>query len=199
MSRLWMSAKSKSSLLARVFLAGIMLAGCERSEPPAAEAVRPVRTQVISLQHIELVGAFPGEVRPRVESALAFQVGGKLVQRLVQAGDTVKAGQVLARIDPQDLELAESAARAELAAAEVERSRTAADLARYSQLRESGFISKAEFDQRKAAHDAAIARTAQARAALQGQSNRAEYSVLHAEADGVVTGVDAEVGQVVAA
>jgi RND family efflux transporter MFP subunit len=154
---------------------------------------------VISLQQIELVGAYPGEVRPRIESTLAFQVGGKLVQRRVQPGDPVKAGQVLARLDPQDLELAESAARAELAAADVERSRAAADLARFSQLRDSGFISKAEFDQRKAAHDAAVARVAQARASLRGQSNRAEYSVLQADADGVVTGVDAEIGQVVAA
>lgn len=182
-----------------VVLAGIVLAGCQRSEPPAVETVRPVRTQVISLQQIELVGAFPGEVRPRIESTLAFQVGGKLAQRLVQPGDAVRAGQVLARIDPQDLELAESAARAELAAAEVERSRAAADLARFSRLRDSGFISNAEFDQRKAAHDAAVARVAQARASLKGQSNRAEYSVLHADADGVVTGVDVEVGQVVAA
>nr|MBF0684934.1 efflux RND transporter periplasmic adaptor subunit [Pseudomonas sp.] len=200
MSGFWVRVRPKfrfPTLL--VVLVGIVLAGCDRSEPPATETIRPVRTQVISLQQIELVGAYPGEIRPHIESTLAFQVGGKLVQRLVQAGDAVKAGQVLARIDPQDLELAESAARAELAAAEVERSRTAADLARYSELRESGFISKAEFDQRKAAHDAAVARVAQARAALKGQSNRADYSVLHADADGVVTGVDAEVGQVVGA
>ena len=199
MSGFRVCARPSPRLLAVVVFVGMVLAGCQRSEPPATEAARPVRTQVISLQQIELVGAYPGEIRPRIESTLAFQVGGKLVQRLVQPGDTVRAGQVLARIDPQDLELAESAARAELAAAEVERSRAAADLARFSQLRDSGFISQAEFDQRKAARDAAAARVAQARASLKGQSNRAEYSVLHADADGVVTGVDAEVGQVVAA
>ena len=199
MSGFWVRARPKPRLLAAIVIVGIILAGCQRDEPPAAEAVRPVRTQVISLQQIELVGAYPGEVRPRIESDLAFQVGGKLAQRLVQPGDAVKAGQVLARVDPQDLELAESAARAELAAADVERSRAAADLARFSQLRDSGFISKAEFDQRKAAHDAAVARVAQARASLKGQSNRAEYAVLQADADGVVTGVDAEVGQIVAA
>jgi len=199
MSGFWVRARPKPRLLAAIVIVGIVLAGCQRDEPPAAEAVRAVRTQVISLQQIELVGAYPGEVRPRIESDLAFQVGGKLAQRLVQPGDAVKAGQVLARVDPQDLELAESAARAELAAADVERSRAAADLARFSQLRDSGFISKAEFDQRKAAHDAAVARVAQARASLKGQSNRAEYAVLQADADGVVTGVDAEVGQIVAA
>ena len=160
MSGFWVRVRPEFRFTTLLLLVGIIVAGCNRSEPPATETVRPVRTQVISLQQIELVGAYPGEVRPHIESTLAFQVGGKLVQRLVQAGAVVKAGQVLARIDPQDLELAESAARAELAAAEVERSRTAADLARFSQLRESGFISKAEFDQRKAAHDAAVARVA---------------------------------------
>lgn len=199
MSGFWVHARPSSRLLAAIVLVGVALVGCKRSEPPVAEAVRPVRTQVISLQQIELVGAYPGEVRPRIESTLAFQVGGKLVQRLVQPGDPVKAGQMLARVDPQDLELAESAARAELTAADVERARAAADLARFSQLRDSGFISKAEFDQRKAAHDAAVARVAQARASLRGQSNRADYAVLQADAAGVVTGVDAEVGQVVAA
>ncbi len=199
MSGFWVHARPRLQLLAAITFVGIFLAGCQRDESPATEAARPVRTQVISLQQIELVGAYPGEIRPRIESTLAFQVGGKLVQRLVQPGDAVKVGQVLARIDPQDLELAESAARAELAAAKVERSRAAADLARFSQLRDSGFISQAEFDQRKAVHDAAAARVAQARASLKGQSNRAEYSVLHADANGVVTGVDAEVGQVVAA
>ncbi len=177
----------------------LLIAGCSPDEPASAEVVRPVRTEVLTLRQIDLIGVFPGEVRPRIESQLAFQVGGKLVERLVQVGDQVKSGQVLARIDPQDLELAETAARAELAAAEVERSRTGADLARYTRLRESGFISKAEFDQRRAAHDAATARAAQARAALKGQSNKAEYSILHADADGVVTAVDAEVGQVLAA
>lgn len=180
-------------------LLAMLLAACSPDQPEAVELARPVRSEVLTLQTIDLIGVFPGEVRPRIESTLAFQVGGKLVQRLVQAGDNVTAGQVLARLDPQDLELAEAAARAELNAAEVERARTGADLSRYTRLRESGFISQAEFDARRAAHDAAVARSAQARAALKGQSNRAEYAVLHADADGVVTAVNAEVGQVVAA
>lgn len=189
--------------LLRVSLAAtalaVLLAGCERAAPVAEEPARPVRTLVLAPQTVDVVGVFPGEIRPRVESRLAFQIGGRLVERRVQAGDTVAAGQPLARVDPQDLELAESAARAELAAAEVESRRTAADLTRYRKLVDSGFISSAEFDQRKAAHDAAQARVAQARAGLRTRANQADYAVLRSDGAGVVTGVDAEVGQVVSA
>ncbi|GAA5234681.1 efflux RND transporter periplasmic adaptor subunit [Verticiella sediminum] len=177
----------------------VLLSGCERNAAVAEIPPRPVRTLVLAEQAVDVVGVFPGEVRPRVESRLAFQIGGRLVERLVQAGDTVAAGQPLARVDPQDLELAAAAARAELAAAEVESRRTGADLTRYGKLRESGFISAAELDQRKAAHDAAQARVAQARAGLRTRANQAEYAILRSDAAGVVTGVDAEVGQVVSA
>lgn len=177
----------------------LALAGCQPEAAVAPEAVRPVRTQLVSPETLDVVGVFPGDVRPRVESRLAFQISGRLAQRDVQLGDTVMAGQALARVDPQDLELAEAGARAELAAAQVEASRTDADLQRYSRLRDSGFISQAEFDQRRAARDAAAARVAQARAGLKARANQSDYAVLRADADGVVTGVDAEVGQVVSA
>lgn len=180
-------------------LLAVALAGCKGEPPAAAEVVRPVRTQVLDPAVVDAVGVFPGEVRPHRESLLGFQVSGKLVERGVQRGDVVRKGQVLARIDPQDLGLAESAARAELAAAEADRIRTSADLARYSKLFEAGFISKAEFDQRRAAQAAAEARSAQAKAGLQVRANQAEYAVLRADVDGLVTGVEAEVGQVVAA
>ncbi|MCK9510480.1 MAG: efflux RND transporter periplasmic adaptor subunit [Pigmentiphaga sp.] len=177
----------------------LSLLACGKSEAPVAEAVRPVRTWVVQPQQVDAVGAFPGEVRPQVESPLGFRVSGKLIERLVQQGDDVMAGQLLARLDPQDLQLAESAARAQLSAAEVEAARTRGDFQRFSRLRESGFISSAEFDARKAAYDAAQASVEQARANLASRRNQSEYTALRADADGVVTGVDAEVGQVVSA
>lgn len=186
-------------LRAAAVLLALALAGCEGELAATSEIVRPVRTQVLVPTVVDVVGVFPGEIRPHRESRLGFQVNGKLVERNVQLGDSVQQGQVLARLDPQDLGLAESAARAELAAAEADRIRTSADLARYTKLFEAGFISKAEFDQRRAAQAAAEARSAQARAGLQVRTNQAEYAVLRADADGLVTGVDAEVGQVVAA
>lgn len=179
--------------------ASVLLAACQGDVAPPPEAVRPVRTQLVSPEVLDVVGVFPGDVRPRVESRLAFQISGRLAERGVQLGDTVSAGQALARVDPQDLELAEAGARAELAAAQVEAGRTDADLQRYTRLRETGFISQAEFEQRRAARDAAAARVAQARAGLRARTNQSDYAVLRADADGVVTGVDAEVGQVVSA
>ncbi len=177
----------------------LAVAGCQRQLPPEEDIVRPVRTQRVAPEALDVVGVFPGDVRPRVESRLAFQIGGRLAERNVQLGDVVSAGQVLARVDPQDLELAETAARAELTAAQVDAARTDADLQRYAKLRETGFISQAEFDQRRAARDGAAARVAQARAGLRARSNQSEYAVLRADAAGVVTGVDAEIGQVVSA
>src|SRR5690606_28160538 len=134
----------------RVFVSGLavcaalLLSACQKEAPDAGDTRRPVRTQVLEASQINMIGIFPGEVRPHRESLLGFQVGGKLVDRRVQLGDTVQSGQVLARIDPEDLGLAESAARAELAAAEADRGRLAADLARYTKLFEAGFISQAE-------------------------------------------------------
>lgn len=175
------------------------LVGCQRAEVPAAEPVRPVRTQVVVPQPVALVGAFPGQVQPQVESPLGFRVAGKVVERAVQRGDAVVPGQLLARLDAEDLRLAESAARAQLAAAEVELARTRGDLQRFTRLRQSGFISSAEFDARQAAYDGSRAAVEQARANLAARRNQTEYAELRAESAGFVTAIDAEIGQVVAA
>lgn len=175
------------------------LVACKPAPVAEEDPPRPVRTQLLQPQAIELVGAFPGQVKPKVESPLGFRVGGKLIERTVQRGDTVEAGQLLARLDAEDLQLAEQAAQAQLAAAEVEYARTRGDFQRFSRLRDSGFISSAEFEARKAAYDAAQAAVQQARANLSGRSNQTQYAELRADAPGVVTGIDAEIGQVVAA
>ena len=175
------------------------LTACKDKAPAEAEVLRPVRTLVLEAGDVNLVGEFPAEIRPRVDSALGFRVAGKILERRVQAGQEVKRGQVLARIDASDLRLNESASRAQLAAAEVDRKQKQADLARYDELRRKGFISAAEFESRRTAAEASQAQYEQARAGLSVQTNQADYAVLTAPADGVVTSVDAEVGQVVAA
>ncbi|WP_187395157.1 efflux RND transporter periplasmic adaptor subunit [Pigmentiphaga aceris] len=180
-------------------LALIVLAACSRETPVAPEPPRPLRTLVLHAQQINLVGEFPGQVQPRVESGLGFQVAGRIVARSVQLGQRVKRGDILARIDPADLRLAENSARAQLSAAEVDRKQAQADLVRYRELRDRGFISAAEFERRQATVDAAIARSAQATAGLDAQRNQSAYTSLKATADGVVTGIDAEAGQVVSA
>lgn len=175
-----------------------LLAGCGKEEP-RTEEVRPVRAiQLAAGSGGERV-EFSGDVRPRYESRLGFRVGGKIVERRVDVGANVKDGQVLMRLDPQDLRLAEAQARATLRAAETERDLAQADYKRHQNLRAQNFVSQAVLDAKQAALRAAQANVDAARAGFRGQSNQAGYANLESDADGVVTAVDAEVGQVVAA
>ena len=142
---------------------------------------------------------FSGDVRPRYESALGFRVGGKIVERKVDVGALVEKGDVLMRLDPQDMKLAETQAKATLRAAETERDLANADYKRHVNLRSQNFVSQAVLDAKQSALKAAQANVDAARAGLRGQSNQATYTSLSADADGVVTAIEAEVGQVVQA
>ncbi|WP_371868574.1 efflux RND transporter periplasmic adaptor subunit [Telluria aromaticivorans] len=186
----------RAALLAPLLIA--MLAACDKPAPKT-EDVRPVRViQLAAGNGTERV-EFSGDVRPRYESRLGFRVGGKIVERKVDIGTNVKDGQVLMRLDPQDLRLAESQARASLRAAETGRDLAQADYKRHQDLRTQNFVSQAVLDAKQSALRAAQANVDAARAGLRGQSNQAGYANLESDADGVVTAIDAEVGQVVAA
>jgi len=176
--------------------AALALAGCGKKAEPAPE-VRPVRLLQLSQHTGKTAFEFSGDVRPRVESRLGFRVGGKISARLVDVGAVVRKGQPLARLDATDLSLAEAGSRAQFDAARTDRDLAASDLKRYNELFAKGFISAAEQHRRQATYDAAESRLKQAEAGLRNQSNQTGYSVLNADADGVVTAVDAEVGQVV--
>jgi len=182
-----------------ITLAGAaVLAGCAKTDP-APEPVRAVRTVTVSDDSAGGVQEYAAEVRARTESRLGFRVGGKIVRRHVDAGSTVKAGQVLAQLDPQDLRLNQDAARATLVAAQANHDQTLADYKRYKDLRDQDFISSAELERRETALKAARAQLDQARAQANVQGNQAGYTTLVADASGVVTGVDAEPGMVVGA
>jgi len=173
---------------AGIVLAATILAACgDKSPPPDAAASGPrlVKAQKVSLGDTPGERRYSGEVRARHESVLGFRVGGKLTERLVDAGARVKAGQPLARLDPADARL--SAAQAEANAA-----LAAADLKRAQELREKNFVSQAALDARESA-----ARAAAAQAQL--TRNQASYTTLAADAAGVIAAVLAEPGQVVAA
>jgi len=174
----------------------VALAACSKPAPPA-EDIRPVRVIQLASASAGEQMSFSGDVRPRYESALGFRVGGKIVERKVDVGATVKRGDVLMRLDPQDLRLAESQARATLRAAETERDLARADHKRHVDLRAQNFVSQAVLDAKVSALRAAQANVDAARAGLSGQSNQATYASLAADADGVVTAIEAEVGQVV--
>jgi len=175
----------------------LLVAACSKTAP-APEPVRAVRTLTVSAQSAGATLEYAGEIKPRVESKLGFRVGGKIVRRLVDMGDTVKAGQVLAQLDPQDLRLTQDAAVAATAAAQAAYDQMAADYQRYKDLRDQGFISSADLERREMSLKTARAQLDQAKAQSNVQRNQALYAALVADASGVVTGVEAEAGMVVA-
>jgi RND family efflux transporter MFP subunit len=175
-----------------------VLVACSKPAP-VAEPVRAVRVLTVGEGAMQATAEFAGEVRARVESRLGFRVGGKITRRLVENGDRVKAGQVLAEIDPQDYALAADAAQAQVQAALTNRDLAAADLKRFKDLLDKNFISAAEFERRDTTLKAAQAQLDQAQAQLSSQRNQAAYTRLIADASGVITAIEAEPGQVVGA
>jgi len=185
-----------STALALSLAASLLLAACGKKQE-ATEPVRAVRTMTVG----QLAGAttrdYAAEVHARVESRLAFRVGGKITKRSVNLGDRVTSGQALAQVDPSDLRYGQDAAKAALSAAQVNYDQTAIDFKRYQDLRSQGFISAADLERRNSGLQAAKAQLDQARAQAGMQTNQAAYAALTADAPGVITAVYADVGAVV--
>jgi RND family efflux transporter MFP subunit len=181
-----------------ISLSALGLAGCAKKEAPP-EPVRAVRTITVSGSETVAAHEYAAEIRARTESRLGFRVGGKLQSRSVNLGDSVRAGQLLAQLDGQDLRLGQDAARAALAAAQTNLDQASADYKRFKELRDQGFIGAAELERRETAMKTARAQLDQAKAQASVQGNQAGYASLVADAAGVVTAVEAEPGQVVGA
>jgi multidrug efflux system membrane fusion protein len=176
----------------------LLIGGCAKPVEKA-EDIRPVRAMTLTNGNSDVIAEYPGEVRPRVESRLGFRVGGKIVARKVDPGAIVKRGQVLMQLDPQDLQLVQAQADAGLKAADSNLALARAELGRYQDLRAKNFVSQAVLDAKETAYKAAQSSRDQAFAAHRTQSNQTGYTTLVSDVDGVVTSVDGEVGQVVAA
>lgn len=181
-----------------VLALAVFLAGCEANTAPAPRAERPVQVQRVAFEARDVAREFVGVVRARYETDLGFRIGGKIVTRVVNVGDIVRAGDTVARLDPRDLKLQLESAEAELSAATSSLGQAAADLARYTTLRERGYASVADFDRKKATRDEAEGRLERARRTLELARNQLGYAELKADADGVITATLAEPGQVVA-
>lgn len=178
--------------------AAMTLAACSKPEP-VAEPIRAVRVIQVGQEGLQSQAEFAGEVRARVESRLGFRVAGKITKRWVDNGQRVKAGQLLAELDPQDYALATDAALAQVQAAKTNRDLAAADLKRFKDLLDQNFISTAEYERRDATLKAAQAQLDAVQAQLANQRNQANYTQLRADAAGVITAIEAEPGQVVTA
>jgi RND family efflux transporter MFP subunit len=178
--------------------ASAALAACSPAAPPA-EPIRAVRTVTLAATSAGGEHEYAAEVRARTESRLGFRVGGKLLSRSANLGDAVRAGQSLAQLDPGDLKLGQEAAQAALGAAKANYEFSETEFKRFKELKDQGFISGWELERRETALSAARAQFEQARAQANVQGNQARYATLNAEASGVITGVDADPGTVVAA
>ncbi len=176
----------------------LILVACGKGQPPQ-EPVRAVKVMTVGESGSANDAEFSGEVRARIESNLAFRVAGKLLSRPAEIGQRVKAGALLAHIDPQDYRVTAEAAAAQLVAAQTNRDVAGADFKRYQDLHAQGFISAAELQRREAAYISAQAQWKQAHAQSAVQGNQSGYTRLLADGAGIVTSVDANAGQVVAA
>ena len=185
-------------LVVSVVAAAAMLSACSKKEP-SPEPVRAVKLLTVGEGQIESTQEYSGDVRARIESRLGFRVAGKITKREVELGQRVKAGQVLARLDARDYQLSADAARAQLSSATTQRDLAQANAQRFRTLRAQNFISAAEMERYEASLKSAQATLDQAKAQLSSQSNQENYTQLLADVDGVVTSVEAEPGQVVAA
>lgn len=187
----------------RVALAGVLfvplvLAACHREEPP------PLPPRIVNVLRVDAavpdaLASYTGDVRARYETALGFRVAGKIAARLVDVGSSVKAGQPLARLDPTDQQLGIAAARQQTVAAQANHDQLRADLTRFTELKQDGFVSAADLDRHTAAFEVARAQLEQSKSQLDVSRNQSAYTVLTADHDGVVTAIAAETGQVVAA
>ncbi|TMJ49098.1 MAG: efflux RND transporter periplasmic adaptor subunit [Alphaproteobacteria bacterium] len=191
--------------LVSLLVLSLILAGCDApaataptSPASAAKLDRPVQVERVKFERDGANREFVGVVRARYETDLGFRVAGKIVSRLINNGDVVHAGDVIARLDPQDFVLQVESAEAELAAATSNLAQARAEAERYATLKTRGFAAVADFDRKNAARDEAEGRLERARRTLDLARNQLSYAELKADADGVITATPAEAGQVVA-
>jgi membrane fusion protein, multidrug efflux system len=187
------------SLMAAGFVAAsLALSSCSK-QAEKTEDIRPVRAIQLNAAQQQVVAEYSGNVQARVESYLGFRVSGKIQSRKVDVGTLVKPGQVLMQLDPQDLRLAQTQAEANFKAAKSNFELAEFEVKRFQELRKTGAVSQSAMDGKNTAFEAAKANFEQAEAAYKGQSNQAAYATLSSDVEGVVTAINAEVGQVVAA
>jgi RND family efflux transporter MFP subunit len=186
------------SSIGTLLICTLLLAACSKP-PEKVEDIRPVRVVVLNPANADVTSELPGAVQARYESQLGFRVAGKIIARQVDVGSVVKRGQVLMRLDPKDLQLAQAQAVAAVSSAASNRDTAKADLKRYQDLRDKNFVSQAVLDAKDTAYKSAQATYDQAEAAFKGQLNQTAYATLESDVDGVVTAINAEAGQVVAA
>lgn len=190
------STTRAATITITALIIGMALGACSKTETASTD-VRPALAYKIGSAAGTDIDVYSGEIRARHEVDHAFRVGGKIAKRLVDAGASVRRGQPLAELDPQDVKLAADAARAQVTAQQTEAEFADAELKRFRDLFTKGFVSQSALDQKINVANAARARLDAQKASANVSINQAGYATLIAQQDGVVTQVLAEAGQVV--
>lgn len=183
-----------ATLLAAALLA---LAACSEEKAETGEIIRPVKVIEIAQANDTRTLDYSGSVRARVEMNLGFRINGKISERLVDIGERVKSGDLLARIDPADYELSVRSAQASLDAAERQVETTELARNRAVQLFAKNVSPKSQLEQAQLSYDQAVATRDSARSALDQANNQVSYTDLKSGQNGIVTAINADVGQVV--
>lgn len=174
------------------------LVSCKPAEKPVAE-VRPVRTVTVAKTAISELVVLTGHVQAQDEAALAFRIGGRMIERTVNIGDRIEPGQVIAKLDPENEQNGQRSARAALTAAQGQLNYARNHHDRQRQLLANGHTTRARYDQAQNALQNAQAAVDNTKAQLQIAQDRVGYTTLKADSAGNVTARGAEPGEVVQA
>jgi membrane fusion protein, multidrug efflux system len=198
--RIALLRRSLPGLAGLAALGGVLaVAACGKEETAKAPEIRPVRTVTVEPRQLGETLSLTGEIQPRYQADIGFRVDGKILERPVDVGTAVKSGQLLARLDPQQFQQSIVVAKADVAAAEAEVTRSENQEFRQRELLKNGHTTKVKFDQAVQAFQTASAQYKAAGAKLVQAEENLGYTELKADQAGVVTAVGADAGQVVAA
>lgn len=186
--------KMKLFLLA----SALLISACGNKNDDALTPAHAVRTAA-AVSSAQPLLALSGTIRAEIETPIAFQINGRIAQRLIQAGQTVKKGQLLFELDPRDLNQILQASAAEVAAAGSALNTAKSDTQRNRQLLKERFISQQGFDRVLLQEKEAQTRFDSASSRQKQALNATEYGNLIAPNDGIITELTGEAGQVVSA
>ncbi len=176
-----------------------LLAACAPPDEPRPPEIRPVRVVIVEERAGGEKVSLTGTIQAQAEVNLAFRIDGRMIERRVNVGDRLAAGQVVAELDPQNEQSGLQAARASLAAANGQLVEARTNYQRFRTLVGQGVVSRAEFDRMTQLFQTAQSQVDSARAQVDIAENRLSYTRLLADAPGAVTAVGAEPGEVVQA
>ena len=188
---------SPARKLVPVLALAALLAGCQREVEQPKPEIRPVRAITIEKRAAGSAVVLTGTVQAQNEVIQSFRIDGRLVERLVDVGDPVKSGQLIARLDPQNEESGVQAARAQLSAAQARLIEARSNFERMRDLVAEAAVSRAQFEQAEALRKTAESQVEAAQSQLQLSNNRLSYTRLFANVTGIVTSRGPEPGEIV--